>query len=272
MYLTKTRVTLRRIFRSVILDLAILISHLFSKKNGYVRCIYLHNVQDLEVDKFKSLIVYLLKNHRFITTDELVSIIKNNITVEENLIHLSFDDGLENLVKNAVPILNTYDIPSTVFVNSAIINASSSVKKSWDEVVRYPSSQPVMDWDSLKQSKMEIGNHTRHHCNLSNISNNVDLLESEVIGCKNDIEKNMLTRCKYFAWPFGAMKFIDDHSIEFVKQCGHEAIFSGVRGDVIIGKTSQYLIPRNQVELYWKMSHIHFFANGGFNQFKRELS
>lgn len=74
------------------------------------------------VDLFKSDLETLTTYFKPISIDELGHYIYNDITLEEPVFHITFDDGLKELYTIIAPMLEERNIPATFFVNTAFID------------------------------------------------------------------------------------------------------------------------------------------------------
>lgn len=230
----------------------------------FVRSLNIHYVLDNQKEEFERLIDDLQHYGDFITTDELLTIIKGERELDGKYFHLSFDDGLECIARNAVPVLEKKGVPAIVFVNSGVVSGADNDNLNlWRERTNYRQKLRLMDWGTLLSSGLEVGGHTRTHPNLSAISSDRDLLEKEILGCKEEIETNLRCDCNYFAWPFGGRNHIDHRSLEMIRAAGYKAAFGAFRAPIRPGETDFYQIPRHHLEPQWPLSHSRFFALGG---------
>ena len=65
---------------------------------------------------------FLLRHARAVSINELNAIIDAGHQPNEPVFHITFDDGLSEFNKWAVPILKEYEVPATVFVNTDFVN------------------------------------------------------------------------------------------------------------------------------------------------------
>lgn len=231
-------------------------------KSGFVRCLFSHYVFDDQVQQFEYQIKMLRNIGEFVDTETLLEIRKDNSKINGRYFHLSYDDGLACLYRNAKPILDKYKIPTLVFVNPAVIGkCSDKEKQAWDKATNYKQSLEVMNWEMLRSSGFEIGGHTMTHSRLSDISSDADRLFKEIVECKNRIEENLNGQCDYFAWPYGTALDVDRASISALSKAGYKAIFSGFRAQQVGANSS--ILPRHHFEPQWPLSHVKFFALGG---------
>lgn len=236
-------------------------------KDSFVRGLYLHYVFDDQRIEFESKIIELKGLGEFVKTEDMVSMVKGEVPVDGKYFHLSFDDGLDCVYRNAAPILNDYGVPAIMFVNSGVINSDDQdVRSEWDEATNYRIPLKIMDWSALNASGFEVGAHTRNHLRLSEISGNKFLLHDEVYGCKRDIEEAMGRECKYFAWPYGTLSDVDEKSIQEIKSAGYEAAFGVYRVQIEPKVTNPFMIPRHHFEPQWPLRHVRYFACGGLEK------
>ncbi|MDC0499749.1 polysaccharide deacetylase family protein [Paracoccaceae bacterium] len=259
---------IRHVVRNRAIDLATLCS-VGTPKQRSVRCLYLHYVFDDQRHEFEQKIIALRKLGDFISTGDMVSMIRGDVPVDGKYFHLSFDDGLDCVGRNAAPILDAFSIPAIVFVNSGVIeNEDELVRQAWIDATNYKCSVGLMSWQALADSGLEVGAHTRHHQRLSSISNDPVVLAAEISGCKSDIEAQLSRDCQYFAWPYGTLEDVDRTAIEAVRSAGFDASFGVYRYGITPGRTNPFMIPRHHFEPQWPTRHVAFFARGGMEQFK----
>jgi peptidoglycan/xylan/chitin deacetylase (PgdA/CDA1 family) len=147
---------------------------------------------DFSVDKkvFEQQIKLLNKKYSVVTLSELLKS-KNS----ENKIAITFDDGYQNLYKNALPILKKYRIKPTVFI---IGNTKDANRYELE------NNKKLLTREQIKKLKLlgwEFGYHTETHSNL--LLFNKEGLTNEIITSKNAVEKELGFKIKYFAYPMG---------------------------------------------------------------------
>lgn len=262
--------TLRAGLRNQLLNLQ---STLYRSKNKkFIRCLYSHYVFDDQKKKYEQIIKELKNLGEFIKTDDAYDLISGNTPIDGKYFHLSYDDGLGCLNKNAAPILVELEVPAIIFINSDLPDTTDiEIRSSWESATNYAKPLSILTWKELKhlsQNGFDIGSHTKTHKKLSDISSNSILLEQEIIGCKSKIEQELGLECKYFAWPYGVLPAVDKKSISVVKKAGFKACFGVYRYEIIPGVTNPFLIPRSHFEPQWPVKHIKYFSLGGMEKNK----
>ncbi len=162
---------------------------------------------------------------RVVTISEMLECKNSN----ERLAAITFDDGYEDFYKNAMPILEQYGYPATVFVVSNLIGRSNL----WDTARYGGVSEPLMDLKQLREIKakgIEIGSHSKTHADLSRLD--PEGLKVEIEGSKTQLEEALQSPIDLFCYPFGAYT---PEAIDLVRQSGYRAAISTKRGSFRAG-------------------------------------
>jgi len=152
------------------------------------------------------------------------------------VVGITFDDGYQNILLNAAPILKKYNFSATCYIVSDRIGSSNT----WD-LEKNITQRPLMTnveinlWLKLG---MDIGAHTRTHADLTSISKLK--AEKEISDCKNELEKIYKVEVNDFCYPFG--KFNDLVS-DMVKDSGYLSATSMQRGRVNT-ISNRFMLPR----------------------------
>jgi peptidoglycan/xylan/chitin deacetylase (PgdA/CDA1 family) len=223
-----------------------------------------HYVFDDQRRAFERQIDMLRDKGNFVATNEALEMLRGEVPVDGSYFHLSFDDGLDCIARNAAPVLDAAGVPVLVFVNSALAGTPFPEERvAWELATNYAAPLKVMNWETLVRTGFEVGAHTRTHVRLADISNDQQRLEREIIDCKIEVETKLGRPCQYFAWPFGRLSDVDEESFAVIRTAGFEAVFGGFRAPVEPGLTNPLMIPRHHFEPQWPLAHLRFFALGG---------
>lgn len=76
-------------------------------------------------EKFEEDLDAILSIFKAISLEELILFARKEITFDQPVFHLSFDDGLRQVYEIAMPILKRKGIPATIFVNSDFVDNRS---------------------------------------------------------------------------------------------------------------------------------------------------
>jgi peptidoglycan/xylan/chitin deacetylase (PgdA/CDA1 family)/glycosyltransferase involved in cell wall biosynthesis len=112
---------------------------------------------------------------------------------------LTFDDGYEDLVEYALPVLRRYGFGAAVYVVTGQLGGTNA----WDEArgsgtLRLMTAEQIRYWAT---QGIEFGAHSRTHRNLTTLSANE--LSEEVGGSGKDLESILGAQVVSFAYPYG---------------------------------------------------------------------
>jgi len=135
---------------------------------------------------------------------------------------LTFDDATEDFIELALPVLNRFRLPVTLFVVAGKLGQTSD----WLSFRGIPPA-PLLTDKVLRElpSWVEIGAHSLTHRQFRELSK--DELRAEVIDSKAVLEHLLKRPVYWFAYPFGNV--MEEAQI-LVKEAGYSAAFSTRRG------------------------------------------
>jgi len=117
------------------------------------------------------------------------------------MIAITFDDGFRNIHEHALPVLQRYRFPATVF----LVTDYCGGMNSWPSQPLGIPYQALLDWNQIKEMSragIEFGSHTRTHRHLTTIPNRE--AEEELVSSKRDIEDAIGRPVDTFAYPYGS--------------------------------------------------------------------
>ena len=114
---------------------------------------------------------------------------------------LTFDDGFENFIEHALPTLDQYKLPATVFVVTGYcgrLNTWPSQAKSGIPVLR------LMNWRQIRElpDYIALGGHTTNHPDLGKLP--LTIAADELTRCRLALEDETGRRVSVFAYPYGS--------------------------------------------------------------------
>ena len=136
------------------------------------------------------------KGYEGISFNDLAEHIDQKKPLPRRPVILTFDDGYADLETHALPLLKSYNMPSTVFLPVAMIGAQNS----WDG-----GTDQLLDYDALfrlAEHRVEYGLHTLRHTNLRHVSDQE--LFDDLTGCVQELNENQLPHLPILAYPYGA--------------------------------------------------------------------
>lgn len=197
---------IRKVFKYLLLPFGILYRIFYKNKNEIIILMY-HRVNDevkkelsVKAKNFQWQMNYLRrKNYSVLSMDQAYRKIKNN-NIKGRYIVLSFDDGYEDYLIEAYPILNKYNFPSILYLVPGYIDQNQIYR--WDKDL---GKSDLLSWQQiliLKENPLiEFGSHTLHHYDLDRLQRNQ--LAFEIQKSKEIIEKRLNRKICHFSYPRG---------------------------------------------------------------------
>ena len=153
-------------------------------------------------EQFEVHLQYLKDNHfNVVALSEIIDDVKNQKTLSDKTVAITFDDAYIDLLTQAKPLLDKFNYPYTIFVNPGLLNREEKKQKS-----------VYLSWPQLKALADEsviIANHGFEHDSMTRITEGFDqeqwlakqtelLLKSETI-----IKEKTGQSWRYLAYPYG---------------------------------------------------------------------
>jgi peptidoglycan/xylan/chitin deacetylase (PgdA/CDA1 family) len=118
-----------------------------------------------------------------------------------NEVVITFDDGFRNIYNHALPILQSYGFPATVFPVTDYCEKTNS----WPGQTLTLEGEPLLRWREIQEMSragISFGSHTRRHPNLKQLP--IQEAEEELIGSKKAIAEATGRSVDTLAYPYGA--------------------------------------------------------------------
>lgn len=162
-----------------------------------------------------------------------------NGTKRGKVFGITFDDGYENNLRCALPVLRRHGFSSTCYVVANQVGKTNS----WDMergVVQVPlmNAQQLQAWVDAGQ---EVGSHTLNHANLETLSAPEQAIE--IIQSKTQLEALVVQKAgvQHFCYPYGGL---NKTAVQHVKTAGYLTATTTVRGRAVHGQSDDLLLPR----------------------------
>jgi peptidoglycan/xylan/chitin deacetylase (PgdA/CDA1 family) len=154
--------------------------------------------------------------HKVIELDELLDKISSAVEVfDENYVVLTFDDGCDKFSKTALPILQKYNFPSTIYPVAGCLGQVAS----WPKVVN-PDLKIVSELalKQLSDKGVNIGAHTMNHLKLSTLD--ISIAREEISKSKKLLGQVISKEITSFSYPHGDL---NSESKSLVKSLGFKS-------------------------------------------------
>ena len=159
--------------------------------------------------------------------DELVQRLENKQDVSKQVC-LTFDDAFRDFKDTALPILEAWNVPATVFVPVSKVGQYSD----WSQ---YAPRRALMGWDELESvldAGVTLGSHGLDHLRLTKVSST--LLQAEVEKSRDMLRRRLGINHLHFAYPYGASAQREQAAVQ---AAGYRSavLFGGLWGNAASG-------------------------------------
>lgn len=152
---------------------------------------------------------------------------------------ITFDDGYENNLRCALPVLQRQGFTSTCYVVANQVGKTNG----WDKergVIQVPL-MTALELQAWVDAGQEVGSHTLTHANLSALSEAEQAIE---IG-QSKVQLEALIQQKagvqHFCYPYGGL---NKTAVSSVKAAGYLTATTTVRGRAVVAQSDDLLLPR----------------------------
>lgn len=138
------------------------------------------------------------------------------------VVGITFDDGYQNNLRNALPVLSKFGFSATCYCLSDMIGGTNS----WDHGV--VATKPLMtadEWRIWIKAGMEQGSHTRNHARLTELSPTD--AQQQIVESKRELEQRFGCEVRHFCYPYGS--FAPEHCV-MAKEAGYVTATTMNRG------------------------------------------
>ncbi|TXH86465.1 MAG: polysaccharide deacetylase family protein [Rhodoferax sp.] len=138
------------------------------------------------------------------------------------VVGITFDDGFQNNLHNALPSLLTNGFTATCYGVSSLVGGSNI----WD--TGKVAEKPLMtrqDWLAWHDAGMDVGSHTQTHANLTKLT--AEQAHSQIFASKEELQQLISAEVRHFCYPYGW--FNPEHQ-DMVRSAGYVTATSTRRG------------------------------------------
>ena len=143
------------------------------------------------------------------------------------VVGITLDDGYQNNVRNALPVLIKNGFTATCYGVSGMIGGTNS----WDHGI--VAEKPLMtlnDWRTWRDAGMDIGSHTRTHAKLTELT--PEEARAQIADSRKELEQAVGCEVRHFCYPYGW--YGPEHQA-MVREAGYATATTTQRGRVHAG-------------------------------------
>lgn len=184
------------------------------------------------------------RGYQTISFDGLINHWEKGAPLPMRPVMITFDDGYEDNLLFAYPILKENGFKATIFLVSGLIGKTNE----WDTRDNAQPVNKLLTWDQIKEMEkngIEFGAHTATHPNLAAIPS--DEAVSEITLCKQVLEQELGHPVLSFAYPYGKY---NEQTKAAVAQAGFKAAVTTAVDKNDLLTTDYYGLKRLRVTGY----------------------
>ncbi len=131
---------------------------------------------------------------------------------------ITFDDGYAENCERAIPFLLAHEIPFTYFVSlDFIVNQRPFPQDVAAGIPLTPNTPQQIC--QMAAAGVEIGAHTRNHCDVGAIDNAETMID-EIVTASHEISSMIQRPVRYFAFPYGKPENLSEAAAHLARQSG----------------------------------------------------
>jgi peptidoglycan/xylan/chitin deacetylase (PgdA/CDA1 family) len=184
------------------------------------KCIVLayHSVSDSQRDQFASQMDELIRYAKPVRAD------LDTLPADgDRYACVTFDDGFQNIVDNALPELGKRGIHATLFVVTESLGGTRGWEHRGGDDTREEKVMSVDQLQELSPELVTIGSHTMTHPLLPSIEK-VQLMQ-ELSGSRLKLEQMLKRDVNLLSFPYGGF---NDAVVEGCREAGYERVFTAL--------------------------------------------
>lgn len=164
------------------------------------------------------------------------------LNVDTHYVAVTFDDGYQNVIDNALPELQKRGIPATLFIITEALGRYPDWLSNPSDAARL---QMVVSPDQLRQLRpevMDVGSHTMTHLRLTTLTE--ERAKQEIAESRVKLEGILKRDIRLFSFPFGAM---NQRLVELCLESGYARVFS-ISPTLALRNPAEFITGRVSVE------------------------
>jgi peptidoglycan/xylan/chitin deacetylase (PgdA/CDA1 family) len=210
------------------------------KPNGTGVVIYYHSVPRLYRARFEEQMSLVSSHARPVALGDL-----NPLVAGSHCVAVTFDDALESVMENAVPVLQRLEIPATVFVVTDVLGTNPEWGRRY-----YSPDERVMSAERLRSlpETISVGSHSLTHPDLALVSAQAAAIE--VTRSREKLELLLQRPVTMFGFPYGSF---NSATLRHCRQAGYQRVFT-TEPTLVPQDANEFVVGRVAVDPWdWRL-------------------
>ena len=185
-------------------------------------CLFYHRVADTHPNswsmtnrQFQQQMLWLKDNFEILSLPDLQARMQKPGN-DRVAVSITFDDGYADNFDQAIPFLLDHNIPFTYFVSLDFILHNHPFPQDLAAGVPLRPNTPQQIRE-LAEAGVEIGAHTRSHCDVGKIDS-VEIMIDEIVTARDELSDVAGTPIRYFAFPYGLAENMSAAAVHLARQ------------------------------------------------------
>jgi peptidoglycan/xylan/chitin deacetylase (PgdA/CDA1 family) len=223
-----------------------------------VRIVHYHYVFDDERERFARQLQFLAREFAPVSLSEAVERLQLGRTEGDEIV-VTFDDGFQNHLDNAAPLLAEQGFSACFFLVTDLLDASPERAKKFErERLHLPLPVEPLDWDGAERLLAlghEVGSHTVSHPDLTSLP--PDELERELEASREELSRR-LGSARHLSAPYGERGRFSERVAAAARDAGYESCATAIRGRNT-SALDLYALRRHHLSARWPMREVEYF-------------
>jgi peptidoglycan/xylan/chitin deacetylase (PgdA/CDA1 family) len=204
--------------------------------------------------RFREQVEALLQDgYRCVSLPELQVILGQKAPLSQPSFALTFDDGYRSVYREALAILEEFELPATLFLTVGFLDGRvappwHSTDRALLEEYRAQSDRfRPLDWTEARKLAehplIHVGSHSMEHFMMGLLDDAA--LRREFLDSRALLEDRLGVPITAFAYPYGVRHYraYSERTEEMLRSCGYQSSFTSEINRARVG-TGPYLVPR----------------------------
>lgn len=183
--------------------------------------------------RFEEQLAHLREHCAVVPLERIASHIADRRPFEPNTIAITFDDGYRDNYTEALPLLQRYGLPATVFISSGVLDGT--VKGAFP----YMTGEEIR---SLAERGVTIGSHLHEHVPpaLLGAADAAEQLRSS----KRILEEVCGRGVDHLSYPYGGLEDVPEPVKRQAAEAGYRNAYSALFGGIDASAADPFFLPR----------------------------